>query len=252
MSTTVLAETTKYIIFPLLAPAIGGLIALRTKPALQAKSFIRHVAAGLVFAAAAIELLPNLLADKQPVATIIGFVLGVGLLLAVNRLFGGHYHGDSDETHDHRHVEAQSSNALLTMMAAIGADVAVDGLLIGIGFATGVIEGQLLTLALSVEALFIGMSIVASCRQREVSKTSSFYLAALPGVILAIMAYVGATVLSNLHGPIHQAVLSFGISALLYLVTEELLVEAHESPDEPIEVVGFFAGFLLILALAVL
>lgn len=248
----VLAETAKYIIIPLLAPAIGGLIALRSHPNELAKSLIRHVAAGLVFAAAAIELLPNLTQDKQPFATIIGFVLGVGLLLALNRLFGGHYHGDKDETQEHAHANGGNTNKLSTMMAAIYIDVVVDGLLIGIGFATGIVEGRLLTLALAAEALFIGLSIAISCRQQNMPEAKSLITAASPGLILAIMAVVGATIMSSLHGALHQGVLAFGIAALLYLVTEELLVEAHESPDEPIEVAGFFAGFLLILVLAIL
>jgi ZIP family zinc transporter len=43
--------------------------------------------------------------------------------------------------------------------------------------------------------------------------------------------------------------LSFGLMALLYLVTEELLVEAHEKPDSPLISAFFFIGFLALLAL---
>ncbi len=100
--------------------------------------------------------------------------------------------------------------------------------------------------------MFLGLSITASCRDRALSKGKSFWLASSPGVVIGVFALLGAGLLSTLHGALHQAVLAFGIAALLYLVTEELLVEAHESPDEPIEVIGFFAGFLLILALALL
>ena len=245
-------ETAKYIIFPLLASVFGVMIALRDQPSSQTKSLLRHVAAGLVFAAATIELLPDLLKDKQPLATFTGFALGVGLLLLVNILLGGHHHGDKDEIRNHQHRESKTNSSLPTMMAAIGIDVAVDGLLIGIGFATGVSEGRILTLALSAEVLFIALSIVATCEEHRLSAGRTFLMAVSPGIILALFALIGASIFSTLHGALHQTVLAFGISALLYLVTEELLVEAHESPDEPIEVVGFFAGFLLILVLALL
>ena len=43
--------------------------------------------------------------------------------------------------------------------------------------------------------------------------------------------------------------LSFGLMALLYLVTEELLVEAHEKPDSPLISAMFFIGFLALLTL---
>lgn len=247
-----LTETAKYIIFPLVAPAIGALIALRFHPSSQIKSLIRHIAAGLVFAAATVELLPELLRDKQPLATIIGFGLGVGLLLLINFLFGGHYDGDEDETAGHRHIEQEEGRPLHTMVAATSIDVAVDGLLIGLGFAIGMAAGRLLTLALTVELLFIGLALVASCRSRNFNASKAFWIAASPGIILALMAFIGAIVISHLHGSWHQGVLAFGLAALLYLVTEELLVEAHESPDEPIEVAGFFVGFLVVLALALL
>lgn len=46
--------------------------------------------------------------------------------------------------------------------------------------------------------------------------------------------------------------LSFGSAALLYLVTEELLVEAHEAGETTFAPSMFFAGFLLFLLLGLL
>lgn len=42
---------------------------------------------------------------------------------------------------------------------------------------------------------------------------------------------------------------SFDLIALLYLVTEELLVETHETPDSRWITSMFFAGFLALLIL---
>ncbi|MEI6824590.1 MAG: hypothetical protein WCK54_03285 [Desulfuromonadales bacterium] len=42
------------------------------------------------------------------------------------------------------------------------------------------------------------------------------------------------------------AALSFSAAALLYLVTEELLMEAHTVQEEPISTLVLFAGFLTI------
>jgi ZIP family zinc transporter len=44
-------------------------------------------------------------------------------------------------------------------------------------------------------------------------------------------------------------ILSFGLAALLFLVTEELLVEAHKEPETPISTALFFIGFLAFLLL---
>ena len=58
-----------------------------------------------------------------------------------------------------------------------------------------------------------------------------------------------ATPVSHLPGPIVAGFLSFGLMALLYLVTEELLVEAHEKPDRPWITSLFLVGFLSVLLL---
>ena len=46
--------------------------------------------------------------------------------------------------------------------------------------------------------------------------------------------------------------LSFGAVALLFLVTEELPVEAHETPHTPVLTAAFLAGFLLFLIMGML
>ena len=46
--------------------------------------------------------------------------------------------------------------------------------------------------------------------------------------------------------------LGIGTVALLYLVTEELLVEAHEVPETSWAISAFFLGFLLFLVIEML
>jgi ZIP family zinc transporter len=49
--------------------------------------------------------------------------------------------------------------------------------------------------------------------------------------------------------PVIMTFFAFGLIALLYLVIEELLVEAHETPDRPWVAAMFFAGFLILLVI---
>lgn len=58
--------------------------------------------------------------------------------------------------------------------------------------------------------------------------------------------------LNGISGAALDAVLLFGIAALLYLVTEELLVEAHEIPETPWLAATFFVGFLVMLVIEML
>lgn len=48
------------------------------------------------------------------------------------------------------------------------------------------------------------------------------------------------------------AVLAFATAALLYLVTEELLREAHAISDTALATAMFFIGFLLLMVLEML
>lgn len=48
------------------------------------------------------------------------------------------------------------------------------------------------------------------------------------------------------------AVLAFGSVALLYLVTEELLVGVRNVPETPVHTLVLFAGFILIFAIEML
>ena len=58
-----------------------------------------------------------------------------------------------------------------------------------------------------------------------------------------------ATPVALLSPVVVTGFMSFGLMALLYLVTEELLVEAHEKPDTPFISAMFFVGFLGLLLL---
>lgn len=71
----------------------------------------------------------------------------------------------------------------------------------------------------------------------------------LAPLLLLLAGLGGAAAASVLAGfpAVHAGLVSFGIAALLYLVTEELLLEAHEAMEEEhvwwIDVM-FFIGFL--------
>jgi ZIP family zinc transporter len=94
--------------------------------------------------------------------------------------------------------------------------------------------------------LFLGVSTAialggdGASRKRIVGATA--WLAAL----LLAGASAGTAILSGVSGAVLDAVSSFGMAAILYLVTEELLVEAHEVEETPLLTGTFFAGFLVL------
>jgi ZIP family zinc transporter len=71
-------------------------------------------------------------------------------------------------------------------------------------------------------------------------------------VLFGLSAIAGGWPLQQLSGHAQTGVLAFGSAALLFLVTEELLTEAHEVPESPWLTATLFLGFLLLLLLELL
>ena len=218
-----------YTLIPAAAAVIGAAVAVNLRPGPVLVSAIQHFAAGVVFAAAAGEILPDLKHAGSPGATLIGGALGVAAMLGVRSL--------------ERRVKGP-----LGLMSVTGIDILVDGLVLGIAFAAGAKAGILLTVALTIEVLFLGLTVANELGESGTSKGRVIGLTAGLVLLLPLGALLGGPV-GALPATVQGGFLAFGMIALLYLVTEELLVEAHETEDRPWVTAMFFAGFLLLLLL---
>ena len=173
--------------------------------------------------------MPDVMHGGSPLATVIGGVLGVGLMLLIKQLEG-------------------LVRGPVGLVLTVGVDVLVDGLLLGIAFAAGARAGTLLTIALTIEVLFLGMTVATELKETVASQLRIVGIVAL--IVLALpFGTIMAGSVATLPGPVLTGFFSFGLMALLYLVTEELLADAHETPDKPWVAAMFFMGFLLLIAL---
>lgn len=225
-------------LLPVVTMAIGGIVAVYKKPNGNIRSLILHFAAGVVFSVVAVELLPDIVKEHKPLQVIVGFTLGLITMLAIKKI---------------TEVKEQGTGITITgklpmsLLVAIGVDIFIDGLLLGIGFSAGNKEGMLLAVALAVELLSLGMATATELGDNQLSRQKSVKVILLLSLVFFISAVLGATLLHNLSESAMEIVLSFGLSALLFLVTEELLTEAHEEKETVWHTSAFFAGFLLFL-----
>lgn len=222
---------------PAVAVVAGGVLASLRTPGPTMRSAVQHFAAGVVFAALATELLPEVMHRRLPLQTIGGFALGV-LVMLLLKTFTEKKSEDADTA---------ITGLPTTLLVALGVDIALDGLLIGVGFAAGEKQGLLLTIAMTLEVLFLGVSASAALSGGGASRSMIALITAGLGGLLLMGAGLGAAVLSGASSSTIDVVLSFGIAALLYLVVEELMVEAHEGPESPRLCATFFVGFLVLL-----
>jgi ZIP family zinc transporter len=197
------------------------------------RSLIQHFAAGVVLAALAVELLPEIEREHAPGLVLAGaFALGslfmYGLKLWTLRL-------------EHHAEQAGNPVGLDTgLLLATFIDVAVDGFIIGAGFAAGGETGTILALGLSVELLFLGLALTSEA-------TAGWRIIALSGALGGTVlgtALLGNFLLAGASPTVIGGALAFSAAALLYLVTEELLMEAHTVEEKPISTLVLFGGFL--------
>jgi ZIP family zinc transporter len=228
-----------FVLVPVCVAFLAGLLAMQREPGPKTRGAILHLAAGVVVAVVAVELIPDLLREHSPAWTASGFAAGVVTMLVVRALLEREGHGGA---------EAPDSGKLpLSMLLAIVIDLFIDGLLIGVGFAAGARQGRLLALALGTELVALSLATSATLRRQGVAKGRvAAILGGLLGVFL-VAALIGTVFLTGLTGHALVVVLSFGAAALLFLVTEELLIEAHEERETAWMTATFFAGFLVIL-----
>lgn len=224
------------VVFPVLAGIVGGVVAVLRPPSAAVVSGVQHFAAGVVLAAVAGEVLPQL-RERGPLwLIVVGFAAGVAVLVGMRHFEGGE--------------SAQSNGALpVGFIVVVGVDLFIDGLLVGTGAAVSVETATVIAIALTVEVLFLGLSVALQLTKSGASKTVAASITAGLSLTVAVGAILGALVLAGAGDAVLSLVLAFAAAALLWLVVEELLVEAHETPERPRTAALFFVGFLALFCL---
>jgi len=220
-------QAVAFTLIPVVAVLIGSLFAVSRRPSDAFVSAMQHLAAGVVFAAAAAEILPQVMHEGSPIATFTCGALGILVMLSLKALEG-------------------RASGPIAMLGAVAVDILIDGLVLGLAFVAGGKAGVLLTIALTLEVLFLGLTVTTELGETIKSKARIIAITMGIALLLPIGAAI-ATPVATFPPVVIAGFLSFGLMALLYLVTEELLVEAHEKPDTPLISAMFFIGFLGLL-----
>ncbi|GAA1051079.1 ZIP family metal transporter [Arthrobacter russicus] len=178
---------------PVLASIIGSFAVVRWQPPGQVVSGVQHFTAGVVLAALASELLPEVKKEGNWLWAGIGFVLGVALMLGLSQFS--------------RSMEARYENAKslrkaailpIGLIVAVGVDLLVDGVLVGLGSTLSFSQGLVLAAALTLEILFVGVSLTLTLKAQGIrpliaaSATSALSLFTFVGALIALFLLAGA------------------------------------------------------------
>lgn len=140
-----------YASIPTAAVVIGSLVASVREPGPRLRSMIQHFAAGVVFSAVAVELVPGLIRDRELSPLVVGFSLGVGAMLGLRWVIAR-----LEQTNEPK------GRTPTGLVGAVGIDMFVDGLLVGVSIVAGARQGVLVTIALTIDLLFLGLSTTSS------------------------------------------------------------------------------------------
>lgn len=205
-------------------------------------SYVQHFAAGLIIAAATLDLIPEALDLGGGWPLIIGFVLGTAFMLTLRELLMrvGHDHGEGSQI---------GTGLNLRLIVALAVVILIDGAIIGVALSAGGAAALLIAVALSIELMFVAGSTASSARAGGTSVGKAVGVSGGVAVMMPIGAVLGAVVFAGVSSPLLIAGLAFGAAALLFTAVAELLVEAYEIKENAGTIAMWAAGFLLFVIL---
>ena len=157
------------VVFPVLAGILGAVIAVLRPPPPAVVSGVQHFAAGVVMAAVAGEVLPQL-SERGPLwLIVVGFAAGVAVLVGM------------------RHLEGEESSPgagglPVVFLIVVGVDLFIDGLLVGTGAAVSAETAKIISTKPAREPV----SMMAATSPRSPTMTVRFPTSFLTGLTLSI------------------------------------------------------------------
>ena len=183
-----------------------------------------------------------------------GFILGVGLMIAMDGLLP-HLHPGAREPEG---VKAPLKRTTMLVFAVTLHNIP-EGMAVGLSFALAAQHGDDPALYAAAMALAIGTgtqnfaegaAIALPLRQEGMSPVKAFLCGSLSGVVEPVFGVL-TVLLAGQIAPLMPWLLSFAAGAMLYVVVEELIPEAHLGEHSNVGTLGVMGGFLIMMILDV-
>ncbi len=251
------------LLLPLLGTTAGAAMVFLIKNEMDPRiqKALLGFASGVMIAASVWSLLiPAIEMAKETsekwafVPAAVGFLLGIGFLLLLDRLIP-HLHLGSDAP-EGPHAKLKKSTMLVL---AVTLHNIPEGMAVGVVFA-GVISGHTAISFAAAFALSIGIAIqnfpegaiisMPLIGKDGISKPRAFLYGFLSGVVEPIGALI-TILLTALITAVLPYILAFAAGAMIYVVVEELIPEFQQGEHSDIGTIGVAIGFTLMMILDV-
>ncbi len=253
------------IIATLLIPFAGTLIGSafvffmkKEMPALLQKALLGFASGIMVAASVWSLLIPSMeMSAGEGICTVlpaaIGFIAGMGFLLAVDYLTPHLHIGDESP----EGLKARISKTAMLALAVTIHNIP-EGMAVGVVIAGSLQDGigiapaaaMATAIGIAIQNIPEGAIISMPMRAAGNSRRKSFLIGGLSGIVEPIGAVL-VILLASLMTTILPYFLAFAAGAMLYVVVEELIPEASVGQHSNISTIGFAIGFVLMMVLDV-
>lgn len=230
----------------------------RKAVSVSAQKIFLGFAAGVMIAASVWSLLIPAIEDAEsrgqigwiPAAG--GFILGIAFLYGLDLLIP-HLHPGSREAEG---PDSSWKRTSLLVMAVTLHNIP-EGMAVGLSFALAVQQGEgsyaaamALALGIGIQNFPEGAAVALPLRQEGASTGRAFFLGSMSGIVEPIFGILTVLVAAFI-APYMPWLLAFAAGAMMYVVVEELIPEAHLGEHSNAGTLGVMAGFLIMMVLDV-
>lgn len=245
--------------FTCLATILGAGMVFLFKKELSQKTqrIFLGFAAGVMIAASVWSLLiPAMeMAESQGASPLLpvggGFVIGGAFLMILDRLLP-HLHLGSTEPEG---IPSRLKRTTMIVLAVTLHNIP-EGMAVGLAFSSAgravgpdVLAGAIaLAIGMGLQNFPEGAAISLPLRSEGVKKSKAFFYGALSGIVEPIFGLLTVLVAGSITG-IMPWILSFAAGAMIYVVVEELIPEAHLGEHSHVGTASVMLGFLIMMIL---
>ena len=247
------------LIIPLCGTILGSASALLLgeKTASKMQNTLLGFASGVMVAAAVWSLLiPAIEFSEQNgdigwIPAAVGFLCGMGFMLLLDH-FTPHLHIDSATPEG---LPSSLGRSTMLMLAVTLHNIP-EGMAVGVVVAgsltgqadLGVAAAIALAMGMALQNIPEGAIMSLPIRAQGGSRLKSFGFGALSGIVEPLSAFVTILLVEYLVG-VFPYLLAAAAGAMIYVVVEELIPEAHQGKHSNIPTIGFAAGFVIMMIL---
>lgn len=183
-----------------------------------------------------------------------GFVLGIAFLYGLDLLVP-HLHPGANETEG---ISSSMKRTSLLVLAVTLHNIP-EGMAVGLSFAlaaqhlgdsSAYASAIALAIGIGIQNFPEGAAISLPLRQEGMKVGRSFFFGSMTGIVEPIFG-ISAVLIASIIAPYMPWLLAFAAGAMMYVVVEELIPEAHLGEHSNIGTMGVMGGFLIMMILDV-